>query len=90
MHKRRYPYGDIVAMKRISFTRHAKNRKRWHKISEQEIVLAIEKPEHIESSERGASNVWIETRGKYLRVTYRDETDTLLIVTAVKKKKGWR
>lgn len=77
-------------MKSIKYTRHAKNRMRWHKISEQEIELAIEKPEYKESSPEGRSSVWIETSGKFLRMTFKEETDRLLIITAVKKKKGWR
>jgi hypothetical protein len=27
---------------------------------------------------------------KFLRVTYKEEIDRFLVVTAVKKKKGWR
>jgi hypothetical protein len=63
---------------------------RWHKISEQEIELAIEKPEYKQSSLEGRSNAWIETTGKFLRVTFKEETDRLLIITAVRKRKGWR
>jgi len=63
---------------------------RWHKISEQEIELAIEKPEYIETSVEGRSNAWIRTSDKHLRVTYKEETNTLLVITAVKKNRGWR
>jgi hypothetical protein len=56
-------------MKSIEYKRHAKNRMRWHRISEQEIELAIEKPEHKESAAEGRSNVWIKISGKFLRGT---------------------
>jgi len=36
--------------KRIQYTRHAKNRMRWHEITESEIELAIQKPDFVESS----------------------------------------
>jgi uncharacterized protein YuzE len=48
------------------------------------------KPEYLEPSIEGRSNAWIETSGKFLRVTYKEEQDRFLIITAVKKKKGWR
>ncbi len=77
-------------MKSIKYTRHAKNRMRQHKISEQEIELALHKPEHTEPSTEGRSNIWIKTTGKYLRVTFKEQSDKLLVITAVKKKKRWR
>lgn len=63
---------------------------RLHGITEEEVELAIKKPEHLESSIEGRSNAWIETSGKFLRVTYKEEKDRFLIISAVKKRKGWR
>jgi hypothetical protein len=76
-------------VKAIRFTRHAKNRIRWHKISEAEVISAIDKPQHLESSIQGRINAWTETFGKFLRVTYKEEGDRILVITAVKKKKRW-
>jgi hypothetical protein len=42
-----------------------------------------------ESSIQGRINAWTETFGKFLRVTYKEEGDRILVISAVKKKKGW-
>ncbi len=76
-------------MKQIHYTRHAKNRMRWRKISEEEIAAVIQNPEFKESS-KNRFNVWKKITDKYLRVTLEEETDSILIITAVKKNKGWR
>jgi hypothetical protein len=77
-------------MKSIKYLRHAKNRMRWHKITESEVESAIQKPEFFEPSVEGRFNAWIKTSDKFLRVTYKEEIDRFLVITAVKKKKGWR
>jgi len=38
---------------------------------------------------QGRINAWTETFGKFLRVTYKEEGDRILVITAVKKKKRW-
>ncbi|MBI5750107.1 MAG: DUF4258 domain-containing protein [Nitrospinae bacterium] len=77
-------------MKTIKYTRHAKNRMRWHKITENEVESAIQKPEFLEPSVEHRLNAWIKISDKFLRVTYKEEGDKFIIITAVKKKKGWR
>jgi len=77
-------------MKPVKLTRHAKNRMRLHAVTESEIVSAIEHPEFFEVSGGDRMNVWIKTPDKFLRVTYKDEKDRFLVITAVKKKTGWR
>ena len=69
-------------------TRHAKNRMRMHGITEAEINAAVESPDFTEPSVEGRVNVWKKTGDKFLRVTYRDE-GRILIITAVKREKGW-
>jgi len=63
---------------------------RLHAIAEDEIESAIRNPEFLEPSMEGSLNAWIETSGKFLRVTYRQGDDVLLVITAVRKKKKWR
>lgn len=70
--------------------RHAKNRMRWHRIKEEEVETALENPEFLEPSVEGRFNAWIKVSDKFLRVTYRKDTDNFIVVTAVKKKTGWR
>jgi hypothetical protein len=61
-----------------------------HGISVNEVVSAIEKPEFLDPSCEDRINVWIKTPDKFLRVTYSEKKDEIHIITAVKKKKGWR
>lgn len=77
-------------MKPIKYMRHARNRMRWHKITEAEVESTIEKPDFLEPSLEGRLNAWLKTSEKFLRVTYKEESDRYIILTAVKKKKGWR
>jgi hypothetical protein len=53
------------------------------------VELAIRKPEYLEPSGEGRFNAWVEISRKFLRVTYKEEGNRLLVITAVKKKKGW-
>lgn len=52
--------------------------------------LAIQKPEYLEPSTEDRFNAWIKTTDKFLRVTFKEKEGGLLVITAVKKKKGWR
>lgn len=74
----------------VKSTRHSKNRMRLHKITEFEAKAAIEHPDFVEPSEEGRLNAWKKVSEKFLRVTYKKEAKRFLVVTAVKKKKGWR
>ena len=87
--KARSVFGMILIVKTIKYTRHARNRMRLHGISEMDVELAIRKSEYLASSAEGRFNAWVEISGKFLRVTYKEEGDRLLVITAVKKKKGW-
>ncbi len=80
----------MLAMKMIKYTRHAKNRMRLHRITEAEIESAIDNSDFIEPSSEGKLNAWKRVSEKYLRVTFKEKTGKVLIITAVKKKKGWR
>ena len=77
-------------MKPIKYTRHAKNRMRWHRITEIEVESAIKAPEFLEPSVENRLNVWVRISNKFLRVTYKEEGDRILVISAVKKNKGWR
>ena len=80
----------ILVVKPIKYTRHARNRMRLHRISENEIELAIKEPAYLEPSIEGRFNSWLETSGKFLRVTYNEDENGFLVISAVRKKKGWR
>ena len=45
-------------MKEIYFSRHAKRRMKWRKISEEEVQNTISNPEKIETSIKGRKNAY--------------------------------
>ena len=76
-------------MKLIKYMRHAKNRMRMHGITEADVEVAIEKPEFTDPSTDGRVNIWKKIDEKFLRVTCKNEPARILVITAVRKKKGW-
>jgi len=74
-------------MKPIRYTRHAKNRKRWHRISDQQIELCLSDPEWTERSIYGRINAWKRIGDRFLKVTYIEEENGFLIISAVFKRK---
>ena len=70
----------------IRFTRHAKNRMRGQGISQKDVEICLEAPEKVELVSLGKMNAWRKLGGKFLRVTYREEDDSILVITAVLKK----
>ncbi len=63
---------------------------RWHRISEIEVESTIKTPDFLEPSLENRSNAWKKISNKYLRVTFKEESDRVLVISAVKKNKGWR
>ena len=80
----------ILLMKPIKYARHARNRMRLHRITEAEVEATMQKPEHLEPSVEGRFNAWTETSGKFLRVTYKEQENDFLVISVVRKRKGWR
>lgn len=74
-------------MKAIRYTRHSKNRMRQHGITEGDIELCLQNPDQLEPS-RGKMNAWKRMDDRYLRVTFKDEKQETVIITAVLKKKS--
>lgn len=79
----------MSTLKPVKFTRHARNRMRLHGISESEAESVISEPDFIEPSIEGRLNAWKKASEKYLRVTYKEEDDKILVISTVRKKKGW-
>jgi hypothetical protein len=50
---------------------------------------ALKNTPHLESPIQGRINALTETFGRFLRVTYKEEGDRILVINAVKKKKRW-
>ncbi len=55
-----------------------------------EVESALKTPEFLELSVEDRLNAWMKSSDKFLRVTYKDEINKFLVISAVKKNKGWR
>ena len=59
-------------------------------VTESEIEAVIAVPEYIEPSVKGRTNAFHFMRGRYLRVTFREETDHILVITVTVRKKPFK
>jgi hypothetical protein len=75
----------------IKFDRHARRRMKWRNITEEEIIATVNKPDTIEASIMGRTNVYKLLDDRNIKVTYRPISDGILIISAVDKgKRGSR
>ncbi|OHB94748.1 MAG: hypothetical protein A3G17_01640 [Planctomycetes bacterium RIFCSPLOWO2_12_FULL_50_35] len=71
----------------IYFSRHAKRQMKWRKIAEGEVKNTILYPEKIEDSIKGRRNAFKHIGQKWLKVTFVQENDKIIVVTAIDKNK---
>jgi len=69
----------------IRFSRHARRQMRWRKIGMEEVKNVLSEPDRLEDSIRGRRNAFKTIGGRLLKVTYKDDRDKRVIVTAVVK-----
>ncbi len=77
----------------VRFTRHAKNRMRWRRISEAQVRKCVTEPSLVEPASRGETHSWVRVANRFLRVTWIEEQGTPLTITAVLKRlqpRGWK
>jgi hypothetical protein len=71
--------------KNVRFDRYARRRMKWRKISEEDVLDALNRPERIEQSIRGRVNVYKAVGAKHLKVTYREFSEEILVISAMDK-----
>ncbi len=71
--------------KPIRFDRHAKRRMKWRKISEKEVLSVINEPDSSEASIKGRINLYKRMGQRYLKVTYKEFIEEILIISVVDK-----
>jgi len=71
--------------KNVRFDRHARRRMKWRRISEEEVLDALNRPERIEQSIRGRVNVYKAVGAKHLKVTYREFSEEILVISVMDK-----
>ena len=77
-------------MKPLKFDRHAKRRMKEREVMEEEVELTINIPDFNEQSIKGRTNAFKFINDRFLRVTYREELDHILIITVTMRKKPFK
>ncbi|MEA1964817.1 MAG: DUF4258 domain-containing protein [Candidatus Aerophobetes bacterium] len=70
---------------KVKYTRHAKRRMKWRKISEEEIKKVLEAPDRTEPCSGKRVNAFKSLGKKLLKVSYVIETDEIVIISVVDK-----
>lgn len=71
--------------KALRFDRHARRRMQWRRISEEEVTLTLSSPDKTEQSIKGRINVYKTIGTRYIKVTYKEFSDEILIISVVDK-----
>ncbi len=71
--------------KALRFDRHARRRMKWRRISEEEVALTLSSPDKTEQSIKGRINVYKTIGTRYIKVTYKEISDEVLIISVVDK-----
>lgn len=71
----------------IYFSRHARRQMKWREISEDEIKNTILSPEKIEDSIKDRKNAFKHIGKKWLKVTFKQESNKTVIITVIDKNK---
>ncbi len=74
-------------MKLIKYDRHAKRRMKDRRVIDDEVKSAIENADFLEQSIKGRFNAFKFINGRYLRVTFKEEPDHILVITVTIRKK---
>lgn len=72
---------------KIKFTRHAKRRMKWRKVSIEEVESVIKKPDKSEKSYNQRINVYKKIKGRIFKVSYLIKKNQIIVITVVDKSK---
>ena len=71
--------------KEIKYDRHARRRMKWRGITELEVKQTLEEPGKAELTGEGRKNVFKMIGSRYIKVTYRELKNEILIISVVDK-----
>lgn len=74
----------------VIYDRHAKRRMKEREVSEDEAESALNNPDYIEPSVKGRTNAFKYINGRYLRVTFKPESENILVITITVRKKSFK
>jgi len=76
---------NLSMSKNIRLGRHARRRMKWRRISEEDVLNVIQNPDKVEKSMRGRTNVFKTIGERYLKVTFIDLSEEILVITVIDK-----
>jgi len=59
-------------------------------ITDEEAEIAIKEPEYTEASVKGGTNAFKFIGGRFLRVTFKEEPENILVITVTMRKKPFK
>lgn len=71
--------------KPIRFDRHARRRMKWRRISEEEVIQVLQHPDVLENSIKGRINAYKAIGERYLKVTFKEFSEEILVISVVDK-----
>lgn len=77
-------------MKSVRYDRHARGRMKERGVTEGEADTAIREPDYTEQSVKGRTNAYKFIGGRFLRVTFKEEAEDILVITVTIRKKPFR
>ncbi len=69
----------------IKYVRHARRRMKWRRISEPEVEQTLGNPDKIDIAQKGRKNAFKKVGKRYIRVSYRETENKIIVVSAVDK-----
>jgi len=72
----------------LRYTRHARNRMRWHAIGRDLVEMCVSNPHQVTPSVFPRHNYWLRLGTSFLRVTIAEEEDALAVVTVAVRRRG--
>lgn len=77
-------------MKSVRYDRHAKRRMKEREVTQEETEITIKEPEYTEPSVKGRINAYRYIGNRFIRVTYKEEYDHILVITVTVRKRPFR
>jgi len=77
-------------MKFVRYDRHAKRRMKEREVTEEEAEMAMNTPDYIEPSVKGRKNAYKFIGSRFLRVTFKEEPENILVITITVRKRSFR
>ncbi len=77
-------------MKSIRYDRHAKRRMKEREVAEEEAEMAVNNPDYIEPNMKERKNAYKFIGSRFLRVTFKEETNNILVITVTIRKRPFK